>query len=300
MLSQGYFWQETAKYKELVEIDGELFFTATADEWFEETAVTLEQQMKARDILKKSGIWIEDKCGIPARLYYRIDFEQLVLFIAKYLESRKQGLGKAQNKELAKPKTVDGENPKQDVGFPQNYIIDDESFFESLESSIVANAPTENQTVFSVEIFEPSKTEILTLETEKTPPPQIAPAPPAPRRAKDSRTAEQIAQVVEIVDYLNAKAGTKYRANTGDTAKSVCGRMAEGYTIEEIKRVIDHKCREWLGTDMQRFLCPATLFRPANFEKYYNVCNMPAPKNLQPKQQTAGPAMIEGVKRFGL
>lgn len=180
MLSQGYFWQETAKYKELVEIDGELFFTATADEWFEETAVTLEQQMKARDILKKSGIWIEDKCGIPARLYYRIDFEQLVLFIAKYLESRKQGLGKAQNKELAKPKTVDGENPKQDVGFPQNYIIDDESFFESLESSIVANAPTENQTVFSVEIFEPSKTEILTLETENTKKKKA----PAARRAK--------------------------------------------------------------------------------------------------------------------
>ena len=32
---------------------------------------------------------------------------------------------------------------------------------------IVADAPTENQTVFSVEIFEPSKKEILTLETEK-------------------------------------------------------------------------------------------------------------------------------------
>lgn len=147
----------------------------------------------------------------------------------------------------------------------------------------IQSAANAANAVFSVEIS--------TLETENTPPPQIAPGPPAPRKSKDSRTAEQIEQVVAIVDYLNIKAGTKYRANTGDTAKSVCGRMAEGYTIEEIKRVIDHKCREWLGTDMQRFLCPATLFRPANFEKYFNVSNMPEPKNTgAPKKQAVNDA----------
>ena len=45
---------------------------------------------------------------------------------------------------------------------------------------IVADAPTENQTVFSVEIFEPSKKEILTLETENTKKKKA----PAARRAK--------------------------------------------------------------------------------------------------------------------
>lgn len=151
---------------------------------------------------------------------------------------------------------------------------------------IVADAPTENQTVFSVEIFEPSKTEILTLETENTPPPQIAPPPPAPRRAKDSRTAEQIAQVVEIVDYLNSKAGTRHRPNTGDTAKFICARIADGYTPDDMKTVIDHRVKIWLGTSHQIYLRPETLFCQKHFDGYLNAARMPEPKNTgAPKKQ---------------
>ena len=46
--------------------------------------------------------------------------------------------------------------------------------------------------------------------------------------------------------------------------------MREGYTKEDFFEVIDKKCREWKGTEMEKHLTPTTLFRPTNFEKYKN------------------------------
>ena len=73
-----------------------------------------------------------------------------------------------------------------------------------------------------------------------------------------------------IVDYLNQKCGTNYRYNTEATKKSISGRLNEGYTVNDFMTVIDKKSAEWLGSDMEQYLNPTTLFRPANFEKYLN------------------------------
>ena len=76
--------------------------------------------------------------------------------------------------------------------------------------------------------------------------------------------------IKEICDYLNERAKTNYKPTTKTTIQSINGRMAEGYTIADFKSVIDKKCGEWLGTEMEKYLTPDTLFRPANFEKYLN------------------------------
>jgi uncharacterized phage protein (TIGR02220 family) len=149
-----------------------------------------------------------------------------------------------------------------------------------------------------VEIFEPSKTEYISLETENNPPPPVAPAPPAPRKKPGSRTAAELEQVGEVVEYLNTQAGTRYRANTGETAKLICGRLKDGYTVEDLKNVVAYKCVQWLGTDMQVHLCPATLFRPANFEKYYNAAKMPAPKAKQEAAPVGTPSALPNVRRL--
>lgn len=63
----------------------------------------------------------------------------------------------------------------------------------------------------------------------------------------------------EILDYLNRKAGTKYR--DGAMAKKfINARLNEGYTLEDFQTVIDSKCAEWLRTDMAKYLRPETLF----------------------------------------
>jgi uncharacterized phage protein (TIGR02220 family) len=73
----------------------------------------------------------------------------------------------------------------------------------------------------------------------------------------------------EAVDYLNEKAGTKYKYNSKNTTKHIKARLNDGYTLEDFKSVIDKKCLEWLNTDMEKYLCPDTLFG-SKFEKYLN------------------------------
>ena len=75
----------------------------------------------------------------------------------------------------------------------------------------------------------------------------------------------------EIIDYLNAKAGTRYRATTSSTRKHIKARIDEGFTVEDFKSVIDKKCSEWLGNSkMEQYLRPETLFG-TKFEGYLNA-----------------------------
>lgn len=76
---------------------------------------------------------------------------------------------------------------------------------------------------------------------------------------------------VEIIDYLNQKAGTRYRATTSSTRKHIKARIDEGFTVEDFKTVIDKKCSEWLGNSkMEQYLRPETLFG-TKFEGYLNA-----------------------------
>ena len=72
-----------------------------------------------------------------------------------------------------------------------------------------------------------------------------------------------------IVDYLNQKAGTHYKSTTPKTKKFIKARLNEKFTEDDFKVVIDKKCNEWLGTDMEQYLRPETLFG-TKFESYLN------------------------------
>ncbi|MCY9512378.1 conserved phage C-terminal domain-containing protein [Paenibacillus larvae] len=73
----------------------------------------------------------------------------------------------------------------------------------------------------------------------------------------------------EIIDYLNSKAGTKYRVNTKATQRHISARWKEGYKLDDFKTVIDKKVQEWKGTQMEQYLRPETLFG-TKFESYLN------------------------------
>ena len=73
----------------------------------------------------------------------------------------------------------------------------------------------------------------------------------------------------EIIDYLNAKTGQHYRANTNETQSFIRARFREKFTLDDFKKVIDTKCAEWMGTDWEKYLRPKTLFG-TKFESYLN------------------------------
>ena len=72
-----------------------------------------------------------------------------------------------------------------------------------------------------------------------------------------------------IIDYLNEKAATHYRAGSDKTKRLIKARYNEGFSLDDFKQVIDKKCKEWLGTDMEKYLRPETLFG-TKFEGYLN------------------------------
>lgn len=79
----------------------------------------------------------------------------------------------------------------------------------------------------------------------------------------------------EIISYLNGKIKGKFKHTTKSTFESINGRMKEGYSVADFKLVIDFKVAEWINDEKWcTYLTPQTLFRPANFEKYYNQALM--------------------------
>lgn len=74
----------------------------------------------------------------------------------------------------------------------------------------------------------------------------------------------------EILDYLNSKVGTSYRASSKATQRLIKARSNEGFEVEDFKRVIDNKVASW-GKDpkMSQYLRPTTLFG-TKFEAYLN------------------------------
>ena len=104
-----------------------------------------------------------------------------------------------------------------------------------------------------------------------TEPQPLLDEPQAPAQPKEPDPPE------EIVEHLNQRAGTHYKATTANTRKLIKARLKEGFTVDEIKLVIDKKCAEWLNNPaMVGYLRPETLFGN-KFESYLNAKVMPQP-----------------------
>lgn len=90
------------------------------------------------------------------------------------------------------------------------------------------------------------------------------------KNTKDILSSSHSTAAHEIVDYLNSKIGTHYRATTRKTQSLIKARMNEGFNVDDFKKVIDNKSAEW-GKDskMSKYLRPETLFG-TKFESYLN------------------------------
>ena len=98
---------------------------------------------------------------------------------------------------------------------------------------------------------------------------------------------------IAVIDYLNSKTGQHFRSSTKSTRQHINARLAEGFTLDDFKCVIEKKCAEWLGdSKMEKYLRPETLFG-TKFEGYLNA-----------KQQSRGangisvssqPSVLDGV-----
>ena len=75
--------------------------------------------------------------------------------------------------------------------------------------------------------------------------------------------------IKDIINYLNTKCNTRYKHTTEDSKKHIRARLRDGYTKDDFFTVIDKKSAEWIGTEQEKYLRPATLFG-TKFESYLN------------------------------
>lgn len=86
----------------------------------------------------------------------------------------------------------------------------------------------------------------------------------------------------DVIDYLNQKADTAYRATSKDSRKHIKARFDEGYTLDDFKEVIGKKVVEWKDDPrMSPYLRPSTLFG-SKFEGYLN---QPQTQNRNPQNR---------------
>ena len=96
-------------------------------------------------------------------------------------------------------------------------------------------------------------------------------------------TTEIKEYIVEIVNYLNSTCEKNYRTSTKKTQTLIKARLAEGYVVEQFKKVIDIKKSHWFkDPNMDEYLRPETLFG-TKFESYLNS----KPKTKQNSEMSA-------------
>lgn len=90
------------------------------------------------------------------------------------------------------------------------------------------------------------------------------------------KKSERNSEAVEVLQYFNSKMKEKnsglkgFSVSSSSNLKFVNGRLSQGYTVSDLKAVIDVMIKEWWGTSMQGYLRPETLFNETKFQSYVN------------------------------
>lgn len=76
-------------------------------------------------------------------------------------------------------------------------------------------------------------------------------------------------EIDEAIRYLNEKTSQHYKTATPKTRQMLRILFGQGFTLGDVKRVVDKMAREWTGTKMEIYLRPETIFSN-KFEGYLN------------------------------
>jgi predicted phage replisome organizer/uncharacterized phage protein (TIGR02220 family) len=115
-------------------------------------------------------------------------------------------------------------------------------------------------------------------------------------KEEDKDKDKEVIPYQDIIDLLNQKAGTKFKA-TDKHKDCIRARWKEGYCLTDFKTVIDKKYKEWAGTEQAKYIRPITLFG-TKFDSYLNQV-VAANKKNQSNQQESKMDMINRLLQGG-
>lgn len=138
LLSQAVYWSRRTD-------DQDGWFWKTQSEWEEETCLTRREQESARALLRRleySGrpLWLEERRGVPAKSYFRVDFQVLGALLLDFQSGGKRHSRMAENANLDCTKTPIWNGGKRQSRLAEN---------ANLLHRIHAENTSETTTVFS-------------------------------------------------------------------------------------------------------------------------------------------------------
>lgn len=78
-------------------------------------------------------------------------------------------------------------------------------------------------------------------------------------------------KVTEVIEHFNKVANKRFSTKSPSNVRFITGRLMQGYTVEDCKRVIDMKTAEWKDDPkMSLYLRIETLFNDTKFQGYIN------------------------------
>lgn len=92
----------------------------------------------------------------------------------------------------------------------------------------------------------------------------------------------------KLINSINEAANTNFR-NSSNNRKLIHARLADGYTEEELIKVIKFKANQWKDNEkMKKYIVLTTLLRPGNFDKYIQeVESTPEPQKKKSNTSSA-------------
>lgn len=107
------------------------------------------------------------------------------------------------------------------------------------------------------------------------------------------KTADFAQEAKEVIDFFNQKTGKHFRSS-GANQKLIASRLKEGYTVDDLKKIIETKTKDWLNDpSMNKYLKPETLFRPSHVDGYLNEQEVQRVPDQKRPQQRNGSYFVQ-------
>lgn len=237
VLQQLHYWlSRTTK----VQSDGNVWVYNSISDWLKQFPWIKTRSRLARyfDDLEEKGLIITgdfNKAKFDKTKWYRIDYDALQEF-----EQR-----------LYRNDTTNAS--KQDNGVHQN---------DTRSVSKRYSAVSQNDATYTNRLPETTTRDYQETTTEKN----KGTAQPAMALAAQRR---------EVIKYLNEVTGKKFKPNADGNKRVIDPRLKEGYTVADLKHIIDVKYAEWHGKTFSNgkpgdfYMRPETLFRVSKIESYH-------------------------------
>jgi uncharacterized phage protein (TIGR02220 family) len=225
MLSQLMYWFSVMNKDMIYKID---------EDFVEELDLSDGEIRGAKKLLKQLDFLTIDRAGVPARTYYRIDWDLLYVAIGKankrMIEKREQRALQRQIK--AEKRANEAHSFTVGLNSPNKMGVG--------EPSCLVNSVEPVRSIVQNRVGQIDRTHLCTENTTEN-------------------TTER------VLFFLNGILGTNYKQS-----KDLELLIIKKFTAEQIEEVIRKKHEDWWNTDMEQYLRPSTLFGN-KFEEYLNA-----------------------------